>query len=84
MKTRDFSFGIGLDGFDGLPEQIGNLLVAWSRSAVADMNSTDVSNNWAIARSITHEEAAANIDVLAERLASVLRELAALPAEAQE
>ena len=84
MKTRDFSFGIGIDGLDGLPEPIGNLLLEWSRSAVADMNSTDASNNWAIARSITHEDAAANIDVLAERLANVLRELAALPAETQE
>ena len=36
------------------------------------------------ARFITYEDAAANIDVLAERLANVLRELGELPAETQE
>ena len=48
------------------------------------MNSGEVVREGLIARSVTHEDAAANIDVLAERLANVLRGLAALPAEAQE
>ena len=80
MKTRDFPIGIGLDGFEDVTEEHGEVLVAWSRSALSGLNSIDVSNDWAIARSITHEEAADNIDVLAERLESVLRELAARPA----
>ena len=75
MRTRDFSFGYGRDGNGNLPEELSGRLRDWSHECVSGINSIDVSNDWAIARSITHEEAAANIDVLAERLANILRAL---------
>ena len=84
MKTKDFTFGAGLgtrNFFESLPAHLREVLETWASSALTGMNGSDVSSVGVNAWSITHEEAAANIDVLAERLANVLRELAALPAE---
>ena len=86
MRTRGFSFGagIGIEGFfESLRTDLREVLENWSRSASNGLHVTDVSSVGVKARSITHEDAAANIEVLAERLASVLRELAALPAVAE-
>lgn len=86
-RTRDFTFGAGIGNegfFESLRTDLREVLENWSRSASNGMYVTDVSSVGVMARSITHEDAAANIDVLAERLANVLRELAALPAKAQE
>ena len=81
MRTRDFSFGAGTGNegfFESLRPDLCEVLENWSRSASNGMYVTDVSSVGVQARSITHEDAAANIDVLAERLANVLRELSAL------
>ena len=86
-KTRDFSFGAGNgegDFFDRLPRHLRDVLNEWAGSALVGMNSSGLDDETMSARFITYEEAAANIDPLAERLANVLRELAALPAETQE
>ena len=86
MKTRDFSFGTGI-GNEGFFENLGaglrEVLENWAGSALSGMYVTDASSVGVIARSITHEQAAENIDLLCERLANVLKELAGLTAEIQ-
>ena len=62
-----------------LPENLRELLESWAAQYEGHPGGTDISTTGLKAWAITHEEAAANIDVLTERLASVLRELAALP-----
>ena len=56
----------------------------WAGSALVGMNSSGLDDETMSARFITYEDAAANMDVLAERLANVLRELGELAAEIPE
>ena len=81
MKTRDFSFGAGIGNegfFENLRTDLREVLETWASSALAGMNVSDVSSVGVIARSITHAQAAENIDLLCERLANVLRSLSEL------
>ncbi len=85
MRAGGFIFGAGngdKDFFDGMPENLRELLEDWTSRFSDDPFTQEVIYNAGLkAWTITHEDAAANIDVLAERLASVLRELAALPSD---
>ena len=71
-----FGAGNGQEGyFENLPENLRGLLESWTDQfeEIPDVSGVSSAgfNGWAIA----HEAAAANIDVLAERLDNVLREL---------
>ncbi len=81
MKTHDFSFGAGIGNegfFENLRTDLREVLETWASSALAGMNVSDVSSVGVIARSVTHAQAAENIDLLCERLANVLRSLSEL------
>ncbi len=84
MKTRDFSFGAGPGRkgyFENVPAHLRRFLESWADSFSTHPDARDVSSKGVNAWAFTQEYAAANIDVLAERLEQVMRELAALPAE---
>ena len=79
-----FTFGAGNfypDFFDNLPTRLREVLENWVNQFAEDPYASDVSSTGFKAWAITHEDAAANIDALAERLDKVLTELAALPTQ---
>lgn len=78
MRTRDFSFGAGTGNegfFESLRTDLREVLETWASSALAGMNVSDASSVGVIARFITHEQAANNIELLEERLKNVLLSL---------
>ena len=83
--TRNFTFGMphNWEEIESSPPVI-EILKTWSDQFKNDSFATDVPREGVLMWSITHEEATDNIDVLTERLANVLKQLATLPAETQE
>ena len=80
---RDFTFGTGngLTGFlDSLPQNLRDLLENWVNEFSLDDFATYVSASGVQGWAISHEDAAANIDVLVERMDKVLRSLQNLEA----
>ena len=75
MRTKDFSFGASLNVAEISPSHLSKLLEDWTNWFSGYDFSTDVSSRGLHAWAISHEDAAANIDVLAERLENVLRDL---------
>ena len=78
-----FSFGAGnftSNFFESLPPNLREVLENWTNQFANDEYTSDVSNPVFKAWSITHEDAVANIDVLAERLDKVLLSLQQLEA----
>ena len=70
-----FIFGAGNfspDFFDNLPTRLVEVLESWVNQFAEDSYARDVSSTGYKAWAITHEDAAANINVLAERLDTVL------------
>ena len=80
-RTRGFTFGMTNWGMDVKPAALIDTLENWTAQFENDTFVTDASSKDVTGWAITHEDAAKNIDVLADRLEEVLRELAALPAE---
>lgn len=77
-----FIFGAGNfspDFFDNLPTRLVEVLESWVNQFAEDSYARGVSSTGYKAWAITHEDAAANINVLAERLDKVLTKLAELP-----
>lgn len=78
MGGKEFSFGAGTgseDFFERLPGNLRRLLESWAGQFSEDYNATAISHPNIKGWSIPYEDAAANIDVLAERLENVLRSL---------
>lgn len=80
MNTKNFSFGEGSGRLDSMPDNLRQILQAWVDGFQGLPYTTDVSSVGVQAYAITHQDAAANIDVLAERLGNVLRSLQQLDA----
>ena len=83
MRLRDFSFGAGAGSngwFETLPENLRQTLERWADSFSQGLGAMNVSSAGLNAWAISHQDAAANIDLLAQRLDRVLRELGELEA----
>lgn len=83
MSAQGFLFGAGNgypDFFDGLSENLRKVLENWSVQFSDIPGAVDKTNTGLTGYDIPHESAAANIDLLAERLERVLGELRELPA----
>ena len=81
MKVEGFIFGHGTgykDYFDSLPPLLREKLDGWVEQ-FAHAPFAETIGNGHRAYAISHQDAAANIDLLAERLERVLRELRELP-----
>ena len=77
-----FGAGNGLHGFfENLPQNLDGVLENWVSEFAQDEFVTQVEQTGIRAWHISHQAAAANIDLLCERLDRVLRELAALQPE---
>ena len=79
--TRDFTFGMGLWNLDKEPQQLIETLEKWVASFKCDPFAIDLTDKGLNGCAISHEDAAANIDILCERLDRVLRELSELQPE---
>ena len=78
MRAGGFIFGAGngdRDFFEKLPQHLRDTLENWAAQFSHDSFTNDVSTTGLRAWSITHEEAAANIDLLCERVANILSNL---------
>ena len=83
MRTRDFTFGGGTGGHSYflMPDQLRRFLEHWADSFSTLPYTDDVSSIGLNAWAVTHAAAAANIDLLCERLERVLRELSEIQPE---
>ena len=80
MRTRDFTFGVGILDYDpGPDEELRTLLQAWAGSFRDDAFTRDASSKGVVARSVDYEAAAQHVDSLASRLAKVLTDLVSMP-----
>ena len=79
-RTRGFTFGMTNWGMDVKPAALIDTLENWTAQFENDTFVTDASSKDVTGWAITHEDAATNIDVLAERLANVLHSLRQLDA----
>ena len=79
MKTREFSFGVGILEYEPGPDaELRGILQRWADSFRDDPFSDDASSKGVDAWSVDYAAAAQNIDSIAERLTAVLAELKAL------
>ena len=76
MRTRDFTFGVGILDYDPPPaEEIRTILQRWVDSFRDDTFTIDASSKGVAAWSVDYDSAAHHIDLLTSRLAGVLSEL---------
>ena len=73
--AREFTFGMTLWDMGKQPTELLEILKGWTAQFERDTFATSASSNDIDAWAITHEDAATNIDMLAERLENVLRSL---------
>ena len=79
MRTRDFTFGVGILEYDPPPdEELGAVLQRWADGFRDDAFTSSVSSQGVTAWAVGYDAAAENIDLLAGRLANVLSELKSL------
>ena len=79
MRTRDFSFGVGiLDYEPGPDEELNGILRGWADSFRDDPFANDARSKGVEAWSVDYLAAAQNVDLLAERLTRVLTDLRVL------
>ena len=79
MRTREFSFGVGiLDYEPGPDEDLRGILQGWADSFRGDPFTNDARSKGVDAWSVDYAAAAQNIDLLAMRLTTVLGDLKAL------
>ena len=79
MKTREFSFGVGILEYEPGPDaELRGVLQRWADSFRDDPFSDDASSKGVDAWSVDYAAAVQNIDSIAERLTAVLAELKAL------
>ena len=84
MGARGFVFGAGngyKDFFESLSENLRRSLEDWATQFANDANATDITQTGLIGYDIPHEAAAANIDLLAQRLENMLVALQQLEPE---
>ena len=76
MKTRDFTFGVGIMDSDPAPDgELRTILEQWVDGFRADDFTEEASSKGVAARSIPYDAAARHIDLLENRLFKVLKEL---------
>ena len=76
MKTRDFTFGVGILDYDPAPEEeLRAVLQRWVDGFRDDAFTTDASSKGVSAWSVDYDAAARHIDLLVDRLSKVLSEL---------
>ena len=81
MKTRDFSFGVGILDYKPAPDdELRVVLERWAQSFREDPFTSNAYSKGVAAWSVGYRDAAKNIDLLTDRLAGILSELASLPA----
>ena len=78
MRTRSFSFGDSIFEYEGVPDELRSLLEEWADEFKDDSFTEDVSSKGVRAYAVRHDAAAENVDLLTERLQSILSKLAAL------
>ena len=79
MRTRDFSFGVGILDYDpGPDEELRGILQRWADSFRQDSFTNDARSRGVDAWSVDYLSSAQNIDLVADRLSRVLAELRAL------
>ena len=78
MRTRSFSFGDSFFEYEGVPDELRSLLEEWADEFKDDSFTEDVSSKGVRAYAVRHDAAAENVDLLTERLQSILAKLAAL------
>ena len=76
MRTRDFTFGVGILDYDPAPEgELQTILQQWVDGFCADDFTKEASSKGVAAWSISYDAAARHIDLLEDRLFKVLKEL---------
>ena len=79
MRTKDFTFGVGILDYDPAPdEELRTVLQRWVAGFREDAFTTDASSKGVTAWSVDYDAAARNIDLLVGRLTKVLSELKSL------
>ncbi|MXY79963.1 MAG: hypothetical protein F4Y94_09845 [Chloroflexi bacterium] len=78
MRTRSFSFGDSFFEYEGVPDELRLLLSGWADEFEGDPFTTDVSSKGVRAYAVDHAAAVGNIDLLTERLRSILAKISAL------
>ena len=76
-RTRDFSFGVGILDNE-LEEELRAVLQSWVDGFREDDFATDVSSRGVVAWAVDYDVAVSHVDLLASRLAGVLKALKAM------
>jgi hypothetical protein len=78
MRTRSFSFGDSFFEYEGVPDELRSLLKQWADEFKDDSFAEDASSKGVRAYAVRHAAAAEHIDLLTERLRSILSKISAL------
>ena len=78
MRTRDFSFGVGILGDLGSDAELREALEGWADCWRQESFVRNASSSGVVAWSVGYDDAVLNIDLLVSRLAGVLEELRSL------
>ena len=78
MRTRSFSFGDSFFEYEGVPDELRSLLEEWADQFADDDFTEDVSSKGVRAYAVRHAAAAENVELLTERLQSILSRISAL------
>ncbi len=78
MRTRSFSFGDSFFEYEGVPDELRSLLSDWADEFKNDPFTEGASSKGVRAYAVGHDAAVENIDLLTERLQSILKKLTAL------